>query len=72
MRGYAGGYGGARSIDREGVGSAVWVGVFEDHLGEVERLGKVGGYGNTDEAAGRSVVSSGDNESVGDNRTLYA
>ena len=72
MRGYAGGYGGAGSVDREGVGGAVWVGVFEDHLGQVECLGEMGGYGNADEAAGRLIVSKGENESMGDGRTSYA
>lgn len=72
MRGYAGGCGGAGSVDREGVGGAVWVGVFEDHLREVEGLGEVGGYGNTDEAAGRLRLSRGEVEGMGDGRTLYA
>lgn len=53
---YAGGYGGVGGVDREGVGGSVGVGIFENHLGEFECLGKVGRYGRADEATGRLVV----------------
>ena len=56
MGGYAGGYGGVGGVDGEGVGGAVRIGVFEDHLGEVERLCNVGRYWGADEAAGILVV----------------
>lgn len=72
MGGYAGGYGWVGGVDGEGVGGAVGVGVLEDHLGQVECLCKVGGYGCADEAAGNLVVSRVEKGPWGDGRTLCA
>ena len=69
---YAGGYGWGGGVDGEGVGGAIRVGVFENHLGEIEGLGQMGGYGCADEAAGHLMVSGGGKETVGDGRTLCA
>ena len=41
MCGYAGGYRGVGGVNREGVGGAIGVGIFEDHLGEVKRSCKM-------------------------------
>ncbi len=53
MGGDAGRDGGVRGVDGEGVGGAVGVGVVEDHLGEGEGFGEVGGDGGADKAAVR-------------------
>ena len=52
MRGYAGCDGGVGGVDGDGVGGAVGVGVFGDHLGEVQARGGGWGHGGADETTG--------------------
>lgn len=48
----AGGEGGVMGIDADGVGGPVGVGVVDDHLGQIQGGGPVGGEGCADDAAG--------------------
>lgn len=67
--GDAGCEGGVGGVDGEGVGGAVGVGVFEDHLWEGEGVGEGGGDGGADEAAGGvSVGMAGEENSPGEER----
>lgn len=69
---YAGGYGGLGGVDRDRVSGVVGVGILENHLREVERLCKEGGYGGADEAAGGLESTEAVKKRRTEARTLYA